>query len=100
MHRLEGLVGSGIPVFCGSARVDERFATLCAQYLVDPDFCNVASGWEKGVVEKNAQDSWRRIWIEVADDKVLARHDRLSNRGETRHDRQHDIPLLQRKPGR
>ena len=46
--------------------VNERFATMCAHYLVDPDFCNVASGWEKGVVEKNVQDSRRRIWIEVA----------------------------------
>ena len=29
---------------------------MCAHYLVDADFCNVASGWEKGVVEKNVQD--------------------------------------------
>ena len=28
--------------------------------------CNVASGWEKGVVEKNVQDSCRRIWIDAA----------------------------------
>ena len=28
--------------------------------------CNVASGWEKGVVEKNVQDSRRRIWIDAA----------------------------------
>src|SRR5450830_1057434 len=34
-------------------------------YLFNPDFCNVASGWEKGVVEKNVQDSRRRIWIEA-----------------------------------
>jgi len=27
--------------------------------------CNVASGWEKGVVEKNVQDSRRRIWIDA-----------------------------------
>ena len=46
--------------------VNERFATMCAHYLYDPDFCNVASGWEKGVVEKNVQDSRRRIWIEAA----------------------------------
>jgi hypothetical protein len=25
----------------------------------------VASGWEKGVVEKNVQDSRRRIWIDA-----------------------------------
>jgi hypothetical protein len=159
----------------------------------------VASGWEKGVVEKNVQDSRRRIWIEaaqqrfasfdelnawlgqrcrslweeirhpehdqfsvaemleherehlmpmpapfdgyveqparvsstclvtvarnrysvpcelagqmvstrlyptavvvVAGDAVAARHERLSNRGETRYDWQHYIPLIQRKPG-
>jgi hypothetical protein len=35
----------------------------------------------------------------VADDKLVARHDRLSNAGETRYDWQHYIPLLQRKPG-
>jgi transposase len=45
--------------------VNERFAAMCAHYLFDPDFCNVASGWEKGVVEKNVQDSRRRIWIEA-----------------------------------
>ncbi len=41
--------------------VNARFAVMCAHYLFDPDFCNVASGWEKGVVEKNVQDSRRRI---------------------------------------
>ncbi|MEK9803646.1 MAG: IS21 family transposase [Curvibacter sp.] len=46
--------------------VNARFANMCAHYLFDADFCNVASGWEKGVVEKNVQDSRRRIWIEAA----------------------------------
>ena len=41
--------------------VNARFAVICAHYLFDADFCNVASGWEKGVVEKNVQDSRRRI---------------------------------------
>ena len=45
--------------------VNARFAALCAHYLFDPDFCNVASGWEQGVVEKNVQDSRRRIWQEA-----------------------------------
>jgi hypothetical protein len=179
--------------------VNARFAVMCSHYLFDPDFCNVASGWEKGVVEKNVQDSRRRIWIEaaaqrfgsfaelnawlgqrcralweevrhpehdefsvaemleherphlmpmpavfdgyveqparvsstclvsvarnrysvpcelagqmvstrlypgsvavVAGDTVVASHERLSNRGETRYDWQHYIPLVQRKPG-
>ena len=179
--------------------VNARFAVMCAHYLFDADFCNVASGWEKGVVEKNVQDSRRRIWIEagnqrfgsfaqlnawlgarcralweevrhpehsqfsvaemleherphlmpmpepfdgyvekparvsstclvavarnrysvpcelagqmvstrlyparvvvVAEDAIVAGHDRLSNAGETRYDWQHYIPLVQRKPG-
>ena len=179
--------------------VNARFEAMCAHYLVDADFCNVASGWEKGVVEKNVQDSRRRIWIDatkqrfgsfaelnawlgnrcralwdeirhpdhdqfsvaemleheqqhmmpmsapfdgyverparvsstclvsvarnrysvpcelvgqmvstrlypnrvavVADDAVVAGHERLSDRGQVRYDWQHYIPLLERKPG-
>lgn len=179
--------------------VNARFASLCAHYLFDADFCNVASGWEKGVVEKNVQDSRRRIWQQaaerrfgslvelnvwlaercralwsevrhpaheqfsvaelleheqghlmpmpapfdgyvetlarvsstclvsarrnrysvpcdlvgqmvsvrlysqrvdiVAGDALVARHERLSDRGQTRYDWQHYIPLVQRKPG-
>ena len=179
--------------------VNARFAVMCAHYLYDPDFCNVASGWEKGRVEKNVQDSRRRIWIDaakqrfgsfaelnawlsercralwsevrhpehsqftvaemleherphlmpmpapfdgyvekparvsstclvavarnrysvpcelagqmvstrlypgsvvvVADNAVVARHERLSDEGGTRYDWQHYIPLVQRKPG-
>jgi transposase len=45
--------------------VNARFNAMCSHYLFDADFCNVASGWEKGVVEKNVQDSRRRIWIEA-----------------------------------
>ena len=45
--------------------INARFNAMCSHYLFDPDFCNVASGWEKGVVEKNVQDSRRRIWIEA-----------------------------------
>jgi hypothetical protein len=172
---------------------------MCAHYLFDADFCNVASGWEKGVVEKNVQDSRRRIWQDagrqrfgsyvelnawlgercralwseiahpehnpfsvaemleheqphmmpmpepfdgyveqparvsstclvnvqrnrysvpcelvgqmvstrlyptrvaiVAGDAMVASHERLSDRGQTRYDWQHYIPLVQRKPG-
>ena len=179
--------------------VNARFAVMCAHYLYDADFCNVASGWEKGVVEKNVQDSRRRIWLEasklrwstlaelnawvgercrqlwvdlrhpehhqfsvaemleheraalmpmpapfdgyvedvarvsstclvsvarnrysvpceyagqvvctrlyptrvcvVAGQGVIAQHERLSDRGKTRYDWQHYIPLVQRKPG-
>ncbi len=50
----------------GNGRVvNARFFAMTAHYLFDPDFCNVASGWEKGVVEKNVQDSRRRIWMDA-----------------------------------
>jgi transposase len=54
----------------GKARtVNTRFAALASHYLFDADFCNVASGWEKGVVEKNVQDSRRRLWQEAAHER-------------------------------
>jgi transposase len=46
--------------------VNSRFAVMCAHYLFDADFCNVASGWEKGIVEKNLQDSRRRVWLDAS----------------------------------
>jgi transposase len=54
----------------GKARiVNTRFAAMASHYLFDADFCNVASGWEKGVVEKNVQDSRRRIWQDAAKER-------------------------------
>ena len=49
--------------------INTRFAAMASHYLFDPDFCNVASGWEKGVVEKNVQDSRPRIWQEAANER-------------------------------
>ena len=47
----------------GRARqVNARFAAMASHYLFDPEFCNPASGWEKGQVEKNVQDARRRLW--------------------------------------
>jgi len=45
--------------------VNARFSAMTAHYLFEPDFCNVASGWEKGRVEKGVQDARRRIWQEA-----------------------------------
>lgn len=42
--------------------INTRFAAMASHYLFEPDFCNVAAGWEKGVVEKHVQDSRRRVW--------------------------------------
>jgi transposase len=47
--------------------VNARFDAMCGHYLFEPDFCNVASGWEKGIVEKNVQDRRRQIWAETLD---------------------------------
>ncbi|SER72979.1 Transposase [Nitrosomonas sp. Nm51] len=50
----------------GNGRVvNTRFYAMTAHYLFELDFCNVASGWEKGVVEKNVQDMRRLIWNEA-----------------------------------
>ena len=52
--------------------VNARFAVMCAHYLFDADFCNVASGWEKGVVEKNVQDSRRRVFIDAREERFAS----------------------------
>lgn len=49
--------------------VNTRFSAMASHYLFDPDFCNVASGWEKGVVEKSVQDSRRRIWQDAGKER-------------------------------
>jgi transposase len=49
--------------------INTRFSAMASHYLFAPDFCNVASGWEKGVVEKNVQDSRRRIWADAAKER-------------------------------
>ncbi len=43
-------------------QVNARFAAMASHYLFDPEFCNPASGWEKGQVEKNVQDARHRLW--------------------------------------
>ncbi len=47
----------------GKARqFNAGFAAMASHYLFETDFCNPASGWEKGQVEKNVQDARRRLW--------------------------------------
>jgi hypothetical protein len=43
-------------------QVNARFSAMASHYLFDVDFCNPASGWEKGQVEKNVRDSRHRLW--------------------------------------
>ena len=59
--------------------VNARFGALCSHYLFEADFCNVASGWEKGIVEKNVQDSRRRIWQEAGKTHFGSFADRLTH---------------------
>jgi len=47
-------------------KLNARFEAMCGHYLFEADFCNVASGWEKGIVEKNVQDRRRQIWVEIS----------------------------------
>ena len=47
--------------------INVRFHAMCSHYLFEPDFCNRAAGWEKGIVEKNVQDRRRQIWREAGE---------------------------------
>jgi transposase len=49
--------------------VNARFEAMCGHYLFEPEFCNRASGWEKGIVEKNVQDRRRQIWVAAAEQR-------------------------------
>ena len=78
----------------GKARtVNARFEAMASHYLFEPEFCNVASGWEKGIVEKNVQDQRRQIWREAMETRwtdMEALNDWLAKQcrrvwGETKH---------------
>jgi transposase len=43
-------------------QVNARFSAMASHYLFDVEFCNPASGWEKGQIEKNVQDIRHRLW--------------------------------------
>jgi len=45
--------------------VNVRFQAMASHYLFEPEFCNPASGWEKGQVEKNVQDARHRFFQPV-----------------------------------
>jgi hypothetical protein len=47
----------------GKARqVNVRFSAMVSHFLFEAEFCNPASGWEKGQIEKNVQDARHRLW--------------------------------------
>ena len=43
-------------------QVNVRFSAMVSHYLFKAEFCNPASGWEKGQIEKNVQDARHRLW--------------------------------------
>jgi transposase len=50
-------------VLVGKERqVNPRFLAMASHYLFDAEFCDPASGWEKGQVEKNVQSARHRLW--------------------------------------
>lgn len=53
-------------------QVNARFLAMTNHYVFEPTFCNPASGWEKGQVEKNVQDARPRLWLPMPDFPDLA----------------------------
>lgn len=45
--------------------VNARFGAMVSHFLFEAQFCNPASGWEKGQVEKNVRDARHRLWQHV-----------------------------------
>jgi transposase len=71
--------------------VNTRFLAMTSHYLFEAEFCNPASGWEKGQVEKSVQDVRHRLWQPTPQAKSLeALNDWLEQRcrelwGQTPH---------------
>jgi len=52
-------------------QVNQRFYAMVSHYLFEPEFCNPASGWEKGQVEKAVQDARHGLWYDPPPFKSL-----------------------------
>jgi transposase len=48
-------------------QVNARFSAMVSHFLFEAEFCNPASGWEKGQIEKNVQDARHRLWQPMPD---------------------------------
>lgn len=53
-------------------QINIRFLAMANHYVFEPEFCNPASGWEKGQVEKNVRDARPRLWQQMPDFPDLA----------------------------
>ncbi len=45
--------------------INQHFSAMAAHYLFEPEFCNVAAGWEKGIVEKNVRDRRAQLIVRI-----------------------------------
>jgi transposase len=52
-------------------QVNKRFYAMVSHYLFEAEFCNPASGWEKGQVEKAVQDARHGLWYDPPPFKTL-----------------------------
>ena len=56
----------------GKARtVNARFQAMVSHFLYEAEFCNPATGWEKGQIEKNVRDARYRLWHQAPQFKDL-----------------------------
>jgi transposase len=53
-------------------QVNVRFSAMVSHFLFEAEFCNPASGWEKGQIEKNVQDARHRLWQPMPNFSSLA----------------------------
>ena len=53
-------------------QVNARFSAMVSHYLFEAEFCNPASGWEKGQIEKKVQDARHRLWQPIPSFPSLA----------------------------
>lgn len=52
-------------------QINKRFYAMVGHYLFEPEFCNPASGWEKGQVEKAVLDARHGLWYDAPPFKSL-----------------------------
>jgi transposase len=65
MKTAEDKVGQG-----KQRSVNARFEAMTGHQMFEPEFCNRAAGWEKGVVEQNVQDRRKDIWREATERRL------------------------------
>lgn len=52
-------------------QINKRFYAMVGHYLFEPEFCNPASGWEKGQIEKAVRDARQGLWYHTPNVKSL-----------------------------